>query len=202
MKTNQYTLKQAQADLHSDAWSKLVPIYTPFINGWLRQCGIVENDIPDLTQDVLIALVKKLPEFDHNGRTGAFRNWLKAITVNHCRRYWDSKKKAFPISNTQAANLFIEQLADSSSNLSMRWNREHDQEVLNGIIRMIQGEFDSATMTAFRRVALNREPAKAIAKDLNVSVGQIYKFKFRVMRRLQEEAKVLIDSTDDLPLVA
>ena len=198
MKTSQHTLKSAQIDLRSEAWSKLVPIYTPFINNWVRKCGVVENDIQDLTQDVLFALVKKLPDFDHNGRNGAFRNWLKAITVNHCRRYWEHRQKVLPSTNSQAASLVIEQLADTSSDLSLRWDREHDQEVLHGIIRMIQAEFDQKTMTAFRRVAIDREPAKVIAKDLDVSVGQIYKFKFRVMQRLQEEAKGLLE-TGDLP---
>ena len=198
MKTSQYTLRRAKNDIQSDAWSKLVPIYTPFINGWLHQCGIVDSDTPDLTQDVLIALIKKLPEFNHNGRTGAFRSWLKAITINHCRRYWEKKQKTVPGANCEAANVVIEQLADASSDLSSRWDREHDQEVLSGVIRMIQGEFDQATMTAFRRVAIQGEAAKDIAADLGVSIGQVYKFKFRVMRRLQEEAQGLIDSTDDM----
>ena len=198
MKTSLFTLENARGDLGSDAWSKLVPIYSKFINSWLRQCGIADNDIPDLTQDVMVGLVKKLPDFNHNGRTGAFRSWLKSITINNCRRYWDSKRKMLPMSGNQAATTFIDQLADGNSELSQQWDREHDQQVLQGILQMIRGEFNKPTLDAFWRVAIQGEPAKAIAQDLKISVGQVYKFKFRVMRRLEEEAQVFLDTCDDL----
>ena len=68
-------------------------IYEPLIVGWVFRAGIDESDVSDVTQEVLTALCQELTNFEHNGRTGAFRNWLKMITVNRCRRYWSSKKK-------------------------------------------------------------------------------------------------------------
>ena len=39
-------------------------------------------DADDLTQQVLTVVVRKLPAFRHSGRPGAFRAWLRAITVS------------------------------------------------------------------------------------------------------------------------
>ncbi len=64
------------------AWDRLVAIYTPLLDSWLTAAGLQAADREDLTQRVLEILVRKLPEFEHSGRPGAFRTWLRGITVN------------------------------------------------------------------------------------------------------------------------
>ena len=46
------------------------------------------------TQEVLAQLAGELPGFAHNGRTGAFRVWLRAITVNRLRAHWRDRPPA------------------------------------------------------------------------------------------------------------
>src|SRR5262245_2782555 len=64
------------------AWERLTHLYTPLICGWLRRAPLQPSDADDLLQDVLTAVVRKVPEFRHDGRPGAFRCWLRMITVN------------------------------------------------------------------------------------------------------------------------
>lgn len=70
----------------SDAWNKLVELYTPLIQRWLGRYDLAESDVDDLSQTVLAAVVANLPKFRHNGRVGAFRTWLRTITVNGARQ--------------------------------------------------------------------------------------------------------------------
>ncbi len=194
MKTSRNLLSRAKDDRNSVAWSRLVGIYDPLISGWLRRAGVEEGDVSDITQEVLYAVVTELKKFEHNGRTGAFRNWLRRITINRCRRYWDVQRKHFPADRKRESNEVLDQLADPNSELTVRWDREHDHYVVNRILELIRPEFDDKTIAAFYRVAIKKEPAKTIAQDLSVSAGQVYKFKFRVMRRLQEEAQGLVNN--------
>src|SRR5207249_1532017 len=46
--------------------------------------GLKDQDAADLVQDVLTALVQKLPEFTYD-RQKSFRSWLFTITYNKCR---------------------------------------------------------------------------------------------------------------------
>ena len=197
METSKSLLNRAKEDLKNEDWFVLVGIYEPLIAGWLRRCAITETDVLDLTQDVLLALATQISLFDHNGRPGAFRSWLKKISLNRVRRHWAKRKKELPIAEASASVNLVEQVSDPQSDHWKRWDREHDQFVLEKIIQFIGLEFDKTTMVAFRRAAINEEPAKTIAKDLNVSVGQVYKFKYRVMKRLFEESKGLIDTSED-----
>src|SRR6516164_813904 len=76
------------------AWQKLVLLYTPLMRAWLRPAGLQAADVDDLTQRVLEVVVRKLPQFRHDGRPGAFRAWLHAITVNLLREFWRTRSPA------------------------------------------------------------------------------------------------------------
>ena len=70
----------------SVAWRRLVDLYTPLINAWLRRQGVSAEDAEDLTQEVLGIVVREVSRFQHNGRAGAFRTWLRTITINCLRQ--------------------------------------------------------------------------------------------------------------------
>jgi hypothetical protein len=63
------------------AWERLVEMYAPLLEVWLTAAGLQPADREDLSQRVLEILVRRLPDFEHNGRTGAFRAWLRAIVA-------------------------------------------------------------------------------------------------------------------------
>src|SRR6516165_5444861 len=71
-----------------DAWRRLVTLYTSLLQTWLHAAGLQPADRDDLTQRTLEVLVRRLPRFAHNGRPGAFRAWLRGITVNLLRAFW------------------------------------------------------------------------------------------------------------------
>ena len=70
----------------SGAWRRLVDLYSPLIKAWLRHHGVSASDAEDLTQDVLGVVVREVARFQHNGRPGAFRTWLRTITINCLRQ--------------------------------------------------------------------------------------------------------------------
>ena len=45
------------------------------------QRHIRPSDVDDLVQEVLAVVLRELPQFEHNGRTGAFRRWLRTILL-------------------------------------------------------------------------------------------------------------------------
>jgi RNA polymerase sigma-70 factor (ECF subfamily) len=79
--------------LHPDGggWKRFMDLYEPLIRGWLRRHHLQQSDSDDLVQDVLSVVVKKIPQFEHNGRPGAFRSWLRTITVYCLRRFWRAR---------------------------------------------------------------------------------------------------------------
>jgi len=82
-----------------------VDLYQPLIHGWLIRNKVRPQDADDLCQDVLANVVKGLAAFEHSGRPGAFRNWLRTIAVNRSRAVWRSLGGR---SRSAAADAFLE----------------------------------------------------------------------------------------------
>jgi len=200
--TRQSLLLSAKTSTESEAWFVLFSIYEPLIAGWIARSGVEESAISDLTQEVLKVVAVELPKFEHNGRTGAFRNWLKLISINRCRRYWDSKSrqvKLTPQIDRETGVDVLNQLEDPNSELSQQWNSEHDQYVLRRVLELAQSEFDSKTFDVFSRYTIKGEPPQSISSETGISIGQVYKIKHRVLKRLREVAAGLVDDVKIQP---
>jgi len=189
VETNKSLLDAAKENPESEAWFRLVSIYDPLIAGWLRRNGIDETEILDISQEVLVAVVQQIKNFDHNGRKGAFRNWLKRITYFRCQRFWDQKKSKSKEKEVRS----LSGLEDPKSEMSQQWDREHDRHVLYRILQLIKPEFEDSVFSAFEKTTIHGESPANVAADLNVSTAQIYKYRFRIMKRLKEEAAGLVD---------
>jgi RNA polymerase sigma-70 factor (ECF subfamily) len=176
-----------------DDWQRLVAIYTPLIRGWLGRQDVPPADADDLVQDVLGVVVRELEAFQHNERPGAFRAWLRAITVNRLRGYWRARHRPGQPSGGSDALRLLEQLEDPKSGLSQVWDQEHDRHVLARLLEILEPEFPATSWTAFRRHVLDDLPAAAVAQELHVSVNVVLLAKSRILRRLRQEAQGLLE---------
>lgn len=185
-------LDRLRRDGGGDDWRRLVDIYTPWIRGWLaRQTG--QNDLDDLTQEVLLVVLRKLPEFEHNGRAGAFRAWLRTITANCLRELWKRRRIRPAAAGGSDFQQRVQELEDPHSELSRLWDREHDRHVVRRIQELLRPSFKPRTWDAFERVVLRGEAPEEVARELEMSVGAVYIAKSRVLARIHEEAAGLVD---------
>jgi RNA polymerase sigma-70 factor (ECF subfamily) len=179
------------------SWGRLVDLYTPLIRGWLRRHEVLHADCDDLVQEVLAVVVRRLGEFEHNQRTGAFRAWLRTITVNCLRDFWRARRSR-PVATGDSDFLgMLQELEDPASGLSREWDREHDLHVTRRLLELLRPQFSPATWRAFQRVALDGVPAQEVAAELGVTVNAVFIAKSRVLARLRQEAVGLIEYRDD-----
>src|SRR4051812_37528518 len=69
-------LQQARAD--EAAWSEFVRRYGARIHGWCRRWGLQEVDAQDVSQNVLLKLVRAMQAFRYDP-SQRFRGWLKTV---------------------------------------------------------------------------------------------------------------------------
>jgi RNA polymerase sigma-70 factor (ECF subfamily) len=183
--------------LHPDgpSWKRLVDLYTPLIQGWLQRFGgaVQSHDLDDLVQDVLGEVVRGLPTFQHSRRAGAFRCWLRTIAVHRLLAFRRAQKSRPMMSGDRSIDEQLAQLEDPASDLSTLWDQEHDQHVLRRLRELIKPEFNPASWQAFTRTALQGERAATVAADLGMTVNAVLLAKSRVLRRLRQESRGLID---------
>jgi RNA polymerase sigma-70 factor (ECF subfamily) len=174
------------------SWLRLVDLYAPVIQAWLRRQGLQPADADDLAQDVLAVLVRELPGFQHRG-AGAFRSWLRTITVNRLRSFCRTRQSRPDATGDSDFLRRLKELEDPHSELSRLWDQEHEQHVLRRALELIAPEFTQSTWRAFRRVMIEGAAVAAVAAELGLSVNAVFIAKSRVLSRLRTEVRGLIE---------
>jgi RNA polymerase sigma-70 factor (ECF subfamily) len=190
--TRQSLLVRAQTG-EENAWKDLMDVYRPLIIGWLNRQGVPAADLEDLSQDVLLTVVKHLPSFEHSGNRGAFRSWLRTIVCSRTTDYWRAAGPGAHASGGSGAVAVLQQIADPDSDLNRQWDEEHDRYVVGCLLDLVEEEFEPTTLRAFRRLALEGASGAEVAKELGLSVAAVYVAKSRVLQRIRQEAEGLID---------
>jgi RNA polymerase sigma-70 factor (ECF subfamily) len=190
--TRQSLLVRAQAGA-TDAWKDLTDLYSPLILGWLNRQGVPARDREDLSQEVLLSVVQYLPGFQHSGRRGAFRCWLRTIVCSRTADYWRAVDAGTQAEGGSGATAALQQIADPDSDLNRQWDEEHDRYVLHCLLDLVEEEFEPLTLQAFRRLALDGVSGAEAAGELGLSVAAVYVAKSRVLARIRQEAEGLID---------
>jgi RNA polymerase sigma-70 factor (ECF subfamily) len=174
-------------------WRRLVNLYSPLINQWLRRYTAPVDAADDLVQKVLMVVVQKLPQFERGPRVGAFRCWLRQITVNCLRDFWRQERLRPKATGHSDFQHVLEQLQDPHTDLSRQWDEEHDRVITRRILESLRPCFQETTWQAFQGVALDERSPDEVAQQLGISVNAVFIAKSRVLNRLRQEAKDLLD---------
>ena len=189
-------LERARARDGESAWRELAAIYSPLLHTWIVRYDVTETDADDLVQEVLIFVAEHLPNFEHNGRTGAFRNWLRQALVYRLRKYWNDRQQrpaGYGTGDSGGLDL-LNELEDPNSSQSQLWNQEHDRQVLSQLMSRLHLEFAETTWEAFRLTAVEGRKTSVVAENLGITVNAVWLAKSRVMRRLRQLSAGLTDS--------
>jgi RNA polymerase sigma-70 factor, ECF subfamily len=191
--TSHTLLQQIQAN-SAEAWPRLDQLYRPFLYGWFRRQGLPHAEAEDLCQEVLLVVARELPGFDHSGRAGAFRHWLRAIALHQAQSYWRSRRRHARAAGGSDAQDVLERWPEGADGAD-QWDRDHDRHVLQHLLHQVAGEVEPKTLQGFRRLALEGAAPESVAAELGMTVGAVYIAKSRVLRRLRDLARGLIDDS-------
>jgi RNA polymerase sigma-70 factor (ECF subfamily) len=177
----------------SQSWQRLVDLYTPLLRAWLARWEVRGADADDLVQEVLLTVVRELPDFRHNRRQGAFRSWLRQILANRLQHHWRMRNNRPAATGGSSFAEQIDQLASGSSELSRAWDEEHDRHVIVRLLAQCQSRFEPATWQAFQRLMIDGADARSVAAELDISPNAVYIAKSRVLAVLRQEAAGLVE---------
>lgn len=186
-------LDRARGDASDESWRHLAGAYSPLLRAWLLRFEVSTTDADDLVQEVLLTVVRELPRFEHCGRTGAFRSWLRMILVHRLRDFWRSRNYRPAAAGGSTWMEQLNQFEDESSNVSREWNLEHDRHVMSRLLEHVRPRFEPKTWEAFRRQMFDGQRADAVATELGMPLNSVYVARSRVLSTLRREAAGLID---------
>jgi RNA polymerase sigma-70 factor, ECF subfamily len=173
-------LREPSAE-NARAWERFVRLYTPLLLHWARRVGLQEQDAADLVQDVLIVLVRKLPEFRYQpGRS--FRGWMRTVLMNKWRDR-PYRGASEPLESQIAGQPEADGLEE----------REYRLYVMGRALKLMETDFEPTTWQACWQTVVCARPAAEVAAELGITVNAVYLAKSRVLVRLRRDLAGLLD---------
>jgi RNA polymerase sigma-70 factor (ECF subfamily) len=162
-----------------DAWSQFVRLYSPLLYAWAGRAGMQEADAADLVQDVLLLLLAKLPEFQHDP-SRSFRAWLRTVTLNKWRER--QRRAVLPMSPNE---LPLDGVAGPDGSDEF-WESDYRQHLVGEALKHMKDEFQPTTWKAcWEHLAYGRSAAD-VGAELNLTPGAVRAATFRVLTRLRQ----------------
>jgi RNA polymerase sigma-70 factor (ECF subfamily) len=178
-------LEQLRQSPDEAAWARFVHLYSPLLFRWARQAGLDEGDAGDLVQDVFVILLKELPRFEHDPAR-SFRAWLKTVVLNRWRNQVKRQARAPALGDGVLADV-------PAADESLFEEQEYRRQLLGQALGLLRTEFQPATWKAFQEHGLNGRAATVVAAELGMTLGAVYGAKCRVLGRLREQLRGLLD---------
>jgi RNA polymerase sigma-70 factor (ECF subfamily) len=174
----------------TQSWTRLVALYTPWIENLFQRAEVSAADREDLRQEVLAVVCREISGFEHNRQTGAFRRWLRNIATNRLRDYWRQRQT----NARRFVSVEWETVPDRLCELEASWESEHDQFVMRELLKQTEPSFTQTTWKAFCLQALHQWDASRCAAELGISVNAALLAKSRVLQHLRREAAGILDN--------
>jgi RNA polymerase sigma-70 factor (ECF subfamily) len=143
-------------------------------------------DAADLVQDVLVLLVNKLASFQYDQQR-SFRAWLWTVTLNKFR---ENRRRSPPRAEANLSRLADLPVPDDALAL---WEQEYRQQVVARALEMMKTDFQPSTWKACWEYVVRGRPAAQVAAELEMTVGAVHAARFRVLARLRQELRGLLE---------
>lgn len=180
-------LQRLQQPAAEADWNRFVQLYTPLLHYWAWRVGLRAEEAADLVQDVLLLLVKKLPEFRYEAQ-GSFRGWLRTVTLNKWRERRRQQSSAMSCTNIDGV------LADlvTPDGVTLFNDGEYREFLVRRAFDLAKDKLEPTTWRACWSLFSGKSTA-AVAAELNMTEPAVRAAKFRTLQLLRRELKGLLE---------
>ncbi len=177
------------------SWEEFTQTYSRLIRGVARQSGLNEAEAKDVEQETLLCVARTIHDFESNPARGSFKSWLLNLTrwriADQFRKRGPNPDAGRPEdapSNERTAT--IEQVPDPFS-LDAVWETEWKKNLFETALARIGRRVKPKHLQIFDLYSVRRWPVSKVARELGVSMVQVYLVHHRVTKLLKQEAAYL-----------
>jgi RNA polymerase sigma-70 factor (ECF subfamily) len=87
----------------------------------------------------------------------------------------------------------LNQLENPTSELAQAWDTEHDRQICQQLLTILEVNFETGTVRAFRLMTEEGLSGPEVAARTGMSLAAVYGARARVLKRLRQEAEGLLD---------
>lgn len=176
-------------DNQEQAWEIFFSAYSSLIRLHGKDCGLKNEQLDDLIQEVMIAVSKNCTTFQYDPAKGRFRDYLKRIirakAVDILRRYY--RKESFCVHIPDNSPLLEEVPSESLSPddaLDDRFMDEWENVFLKNCLQCLKKDISPKHYQIFYMLEIQKVPPSKVAAFSGLSLVSIYSIRSRVEHKL------------------
>lgn len=180
-----------------EAWSEFLQIYERSIYDFCRRRGLQDADAHDVTQEVLVAVEGQVRNWDSDPSKGKFRGWLFRVARNIAvDKYVECSRRANAGGDSHVRKM-LEELPQSDDDRSTAFWMEYRRSLMHWAADRVKPQVQDHSWQAFWLTAVEGLRPELVARQLGISVGNVYTAKCRVFARIKSAIANLDDNIGD-----
>lgn len=170
-------------------WSELVACYGPLVFGWVRQAGVPPADTGDVVQNVFLAIVRGLPEFNHR----SFRGWLRIVTRNKVMDYFRKHSKLPYGRGGSSLASFLKSIPEMDS---LEYDSRLDEcfggmtseqtKTFRKVVEEVREQTSPRCWKIFWSITVDEVSPEDIGNEFEMRLGTVYQCVSRTLGRLRK----------------
>lgn len=168
------------------AWGEFVLAYEPFLRRLAERQGVPPRHVPDVVQQVLLAIARSVAGWQDDGGEASFGRWLSRVARNVVIKFMTRERRQV---GGRGGTDFLELLEQAPEPAAEEQIRAYEHELVVWAAEQVRGEFRETSWRAFWGTLVEGRSVADMAQELGVSSGSIYMSRGRIMTRIQAKIK-------------
>lgn len=169
---------------NASAWTQFVSVYEPFLTQLVRRQGTPPHQVADVTQQILMAIVRSVNDWADDGQPASFRRWLGRVARNAAIKFLARERRH---ARGFGGNEFLSQIDQIPDTvIDDRRIQQYDHEMIVWAAEQVRSEFRETSWQAFWGTQVEGRPVADVAQELGISTGSIYMSRSRIVARIRE----------------
>jgi RNA polymerase sigma-70 factor (ECF subfamily) len=192
--TRSSLLERLKAWDNEAGWKEFFDTYQRSILGLAMKCGLSRSEAEEVVQDTMVAVARKMPDFEYDRSLGSFKGWLFTITRRAVGKQLSKRQTGClgPLTHSVEAGggegegTAVE-LPDPAPGFEERWEEDWRHNLLDMAIDRVRRRTKPKQFQMFDLYVTQQLPMDQVTRILNVNAAQVYMAKLRISSAVRHE---------------
>jgi RNA polymerase sigma factor (sigma-70 family) len=179
-----------------ESWKFFFDTYWRLIYSTALKSGLTEAEAQDVVQETIICVAKDIHKFKRDRTLGSFKGWLRNLTrwriADQLRRRIQPQLDKDLTASDSVPPVEITEIPDPACGAPGDiWEQEWRTNLFEAALERVKRKVKEEHFQIFDLHVIREWPVIQVAQTLNVSVGQVYLAKFRLLALIRKEVRKL-----------